>query len=253
MEVGDSLSGALHDLAKACRILEMEEHGDMTLGHVSLRDPHGRGFWMKRSRVGLGEIRGPEDFVLVDMDGNKIAGAGDRHSEWPIHSEIFRRRGDVQMVGHTHPFYASVFSASDDPLMPYTLDADYFVDVPRHIDQVALITTREEGAAMARSLGDNFVVLLANHGITFAGTSIAHGVCMGVFFEKACKAHVLGRSAGFKATLPPPALRARRHAQIAAPYHFAQSWNFFLRKLDAAAAPSDRRRDLPEGGESPCR
>ena len=33
----------------------------MTLGHLSLRDPAGRGFWMKRNRVGLGE--GADDFL----------------------------------------------------------------------------------------------------------------------------------------------------------------------------------------------
>jgi ribulose-5-phosphate 4-epimerase/fuculose-1-phosphate aldolase len=232
VQISETLANALRDLAKACRILEMEGHGDMTLGHLSLRDPDGRGFWMKRSRVGLGEIVGPEDFVLVDMDGNKIAGSGDRHSEWPIHSEVFRRRGDVQVVGHSHPFYASVFSASADPLAPYTLEADYFLDVPRHTDQVALITTRDEGASMAHTLGDKFVVLLANHGITFAGTSVAHATCVGVFFEKACKAHIVGQGAGFKATFPPRPLREKRHSQISAPYHFEQSWNYFVRKLD---------------------
>jgi ribulose-5-phosphate 4-epimerase/fuculose-1-phosphate aldolase len=86
------LTAALHDLARACRILEMEGHGDMTLGHLSLRDPVGRGFWMKRNRIGLGEVMGPDDFVLVDWDGEKIAGTGGRHSEWPIHSEILRVR-----------------------------------------------------------------------------------------------------------------------------------------------------------------
>ena len=51
------LTEALERLAKACRILEKEGHGDMSLGHVSLRDPDGRGFWLKRNRAGLGEIR----------------------------------------------------------------------------------------------------------------------------------------------------------------------------------------------------
>ncbi len=32
-------------LARLCRILEIEGHGDRTLGFASLRDPNGRGFW----------------------------------------------------------------------------------------------------------------------------------------------------------------------------------------------------------------
>ena len=119
------LRQSIDELARACRILEMEGHGDMTLGHLSLRDPDGRGFWLKRNRIGLGEVMGAGDFVLVDWDGQQMAGSGGRHSEWPIHSEILRMRPDVQVVAHTHPFHACVFSASLDPLEPFGLDADY--------------------------------------------------------------------------------------------------------------------------------
>ena len=125
---------SLDELARACRVLEMEGHGDMTLGHVSLRDPARRGFWLKRNRIGLGEVQGAGDFVLIDWDGRQLAGEGGRHSEWPIHSEILRMRPDVEVVAHTHPFHACVFSASLDPLQPFGLDADYFIDVPRHAD-----------------------------------------------------------------------------------------------------------------------
>lgn len=228
-----SLHDALTDLARACRILEMEGHGDMTLGHLSLRDPDGRGFWMKRNRAGLGEILGPDDFVLVDWDGHQIAGTGGRHSEWPIHSEILRARADVQVVAHTHPFHACVFSASAEPLQPFTVDADYFIEVPRHDDDVALVTTKEEGAALARSLGAGFAVLMGNHGVTFCGTSIPHATCVGVFLEKACKAQLTGMAAGFRTAMPTPAIRRRRHGQIMTPVHWEHSWSYFCRKLAA--------------------
>src|SRR5215470_4770421 len=96
------LAAALTDLARACRILEMEGHGDMTLGHLSLRDPAGRGFWLKRNARGLGEILSARDFVLVDHEGRQLAGEGGRHSEWPIHSAILLARPEVLVVAHTH-------------------------------------------------------------------------------------------------------------------------------------------------------
>ncbi len=234
------LHAQLSELAEACRVLEMEGHGDMTLGHLSLRDPEGRGFWMKRNRIGLGEVLGPEDFVLVDWDGQKIAGSGGRHSEWPIHSEIFRSRTDVCVVAHTHPFHACIVSASTVPLSPFTLDSDYFEEIPRHQDQVALITTKAEGAALARALADAPAVLLANHGVTFCGGSVAHTVCVGVFLEKACKAELVGRAAGFPAGMPDAATRARRHAQIMTPVHWDHSWSYFRRKLAAIEAGTPR-------------
>jgi ribulose-5-phosphate 4-epimerase/fuculose-1-phosphate aldolase len=224
----------LVEAARACRILEMEGHGDMTLGHLSVREPRGKGFWMKRNQIGLGEVGGIDDFVLVDWDGRQIAGSGGRHSEWPIHSEIFLVRPDVNVVVHSHPRYASIFSAAEEPLQPYTLDADYFVELPRHHDDVALITTKGEGQAVARSLGNAFAVLMANHGVTFCGTSIEHATCVGIFLEKACKAQVIGRALK-TTTMPNREVRNLRHKQIMTPVHWQHSWRYFCRKLEAHA------------------
>jgi ribulose-5-phosphate 4-epimerase/fuculose-1-phosphate aldolase len=231
-ELDPELLTQLGDLALACRILEMEGHGDMTLGHLSLRAPDGRGFWMKRNRIGLGEALGVNDFVLLDWDGRQLAGRGTRHSEWPIHSEVLRVRPDVNVVAHTHPFHACVFSASMDPLMPYTIDGDYLLDVPRHHNEVALITTKDEGVALAGALADGFAVLMSNHGVTFCGTSVMHATCVGIFLEKACKAQLAGSAAGFRASFPAPNIREKRNRQIMTPVHWEHSWSYFCRKLD---------------------
>ena len=223
----------LTEAARACRILDMEGHGDMTLGHLSVRGSGGAGFWMKRNQIGLGEVLGADDFVLVDWEGGQIGGSGGRHSEWPIHSEILRARPDVNVVVHSHPFYASVFSAAVEPLEPYTLDADYFVDLPRHEDDVALVTTADEGRALARSLGPHFAVLMGNHGVTFCGATVEQAVCTGIFLEKACKAHITGRAADLRTKMPSAAVRARRHRQIMTPVHWHHCWRYFCRKLQA--------------------
>jgi L-fuculose-phosphate aldolase len=237
----------LTEAARACRILDMEGHGDMTLGHLSMRAADGAGFWMKRNRIGLGEVLGAEDFVLLDWDGRQIAGGGGRHSEWPIHSEILRMRPDVSVVVHSHPLYASIFSAATEPLQPYTLDADYFVRVPRHEADVALITLKSEGEALARSLGQSFAVLMANHGVTFCGTSIEHAVCVGIFLEKACRAHLIGGSAKLATRMPNLKVRERRHQQIMTPVHWEHCWNYFCRKLDARMRGSSASSDAVFG------
>lgn len=221
----------LNLLARACRILEMEGHGDMTLGHLSLRDPEGRGCWLKRNAFGLGEIQSHVDFVLVDWEGNKLEGEGGRHSEWPIHSEILRLRSDIQVVAHTHPVHASVMSAFGEPPAPYTLEADYFEQVPVHRDEVALLKTKAQGEALARSLGPHFAVLMANHGVTFCGTSIEHATCVGIFLERAARRHLMGASAGKAGIFPSEPVRAVRRGQIMTPVHIEHSWNYFARKL----------------------
>jgi L-fuculose-phosphate aldolase len=228
-----SMRERLTQAARACRILDMEGHGDMTLGHLSVRADSGIGFWMKRNRIGLGEVLGPDDFVLLDWDGKKIVGSGGRHSEWPIHSEILRLRADVNVVVHSHPLYASIFSAMTEPLLPYTVDADHFITVPRHEDEVALITTKSEGEALARSLGQSFAVLIANHGVTFCGSNIEHAVCTGIFLEKACRAQLIGKASNLKASMPSQTVREKRNRQISTVVHWEHSWDYFCRKLEA--------------------
>jgi len=236
------LNAQLDKLARACRILEMEGHGDMTLGHLSLRDPMGRGYWLKRNAYGLGEIESSRDFVLVDHEGQKLLGEGGRHSEWPIHSQILLARQDISVVAHTHPPHASVLSAFATDLQPFTLDADYFDHVPCHRDDSALLKTKDQGQALAQALGPHFAVLMANHGVTFCGTSIEHATCIGLFLERAARLHVMGASLQGQALFPNAETRSKRHGQIMAPIHIEHSWNYFSRKLDwAAAKGSDAR------------
>src|SRR3569833_1645643 len=89
----------LDELAIVCRQLAVEGHEDGNFAHLAARDPAGRGLWLKRSGIGLSEVDGPNDFVLLDFDGNLLAGSGGRHYEWPIHAEIMRSRPDIVAAG----------------------------------------------------------------------------------------------------------------------------------------------------------
>ena len=101
------LASDLRDLARAHRILDLEGHNDMSLGHLSMRDPLGRGLWLKRGNIGLEEVT-EADFILIGYDGNVLEGDGIRHLEWPIHAEILADRPEINVVAHTHPFHANV-------------------------------------------------------------------------------------------------------------------------------------------------
>ena len=43
------------------------------------------------------------DIIAVDVDGRVIEGAGAPPLEFHVHSELYRRRADVNAVMHTHP------------------------------------------------------------------------------------------------------------------------------------------------------
>jgi L-fuculose-phosphate aldolase len=233
-----SLSTALTELAYGCRILHMEGHADMTLGHLSLRDPAGRGVWLKRSGIGLGEVQGVEDFVLIDFSGGRLAGEGRLHKEWPIHTEILQQRPDVTVVGHSHPFHATAFSAMDVALSAVTNEAVYLGGAPgRFCETTGLIDTPALGASLARDLGGASTVLMRNHGITFVGPSIAIATMMGVFLERACRSQLalLATGVAFNATAPEQI--AQKHAEIFDPGLIKTFWAFFKRRADQLRVP----------------
>ncbi len=66
----------------------------MVWGHASVRDPGGRGVWMKASGWGLEEVDASR-IVLVGPDGEVLDGTGPRHVEYLIHTEIMAARPDV--------------------------------------------------------------------------------------------------------------------------------------------------------------
>src|SRR5215468_10399771 len=90
-------------LILAGKVLVAEGQDDFTRGHISVRVPGDPSqFFMKPHSVGLDEIT-IENILTIDLDGNVVTGDARRHSEVYIHSEIYKVRGDVHCVIHTHP------------------------------------------------------------------------------------------------------------------------------------------------------
>ncbi|HMC47011.1 MAG TPA: class II aldolase/adducin family protein [Caballeronia sp.] len=226
------IAAGLDELAKAHRILAMLGHEDLTSGHLSWRDPHGRGFWMKRSQIGMDEAFVADDFVLLDFDGRKLAGPGSCHVEWPIHAEIMRSRPEVKAVGHTHAFYSQIFSTTDEPLRPVGKQGAWFDDVPKFKQTCNLIRTPELGRSLAATLGGADAVFILAHGIAFAGTTIREMTLIGVFLEKAVRAHVTIASTGFAYSWPTDEDIRSKRGETRTPRGIDNYFNYLERHLE---------------------
>lgn len=248
--MSDDLRAELGKLALACRILEMEGHGSRTLGHAALRDPEGRGMWLKRWGLTLGEVFDHADFQLIDFDGRLIAGDDTkRHSEWPIHAGIFKARPDINAVAHTHPTYGRIFSASNEKLRPVSNAGSYFFEPPpRYTATSELIRKAEDGDALARVLGhEHLAVLLRNHGVVFCGETIARMTIIGIHLEEACREMLTISASGLDWSWPDEEEQARKHQGVGRGRIVEAFFEFFARKLSAAqeagdpALPRERR------------
>ena len=183
-------------LIDAGRILAGEGHGDMTRGHISIRTPDDPSrLLIKPHSFGLEEMT-RENLTLCNLEGEKISG-GPRHSEVYIHSEIYRARPDLICVLHAHPDHTVAFSATGMSLRPLSQPAcAFFEALPTYTDTIDLIRSREMGAGVARALGPHKAVLMKNHGVAVAGTSIEEAVILAIMLENACRLQILTCAAG---------------------------------------------------------
>jgi ribulose-5-phosphate 4-epimerase/fuculose-1-phosphate aldolase len=237
--IDDELRGKLEDLAKACRILEINGHGDRIWGHAAMRDPEGRGFWIKRHTISLGEVFDANDFQLTDFDGKPVMGEGKRHSEWPIHGEVFLIRADIDYTAHTHPFYCSIYSAVEDPLRLVRgteLDAP-----PRYEGSSELIRDKTRGREMAEALGDHMVLFLRNHGVVFCGHDVTELVWNGIDLEVNSEQMLAVNGSGLAWGWAPEEERQKKSNASHSLGSDDPLWDYYCRQLTRAEAAGDIR------------
>lgn len=227
---------ALRDqVALGCRVLGAAGLADLVWGHLSARDPDGRGVWMKAATWGFSEIT-PDRVVLVDGYGAVRSGEGRRHAEYPIHTEVMAARPDVGAVVHTHSPAAVALGATGQPLLPVSHEATLFVppDVARFTLTGDLILTADLGRALAAALGDRNAALMVNHGAVVAAADVPTAVVTAVLLDAACRMQLQVLAAGGARhwSDDAEALAKREHCYPAA--LISQAWEFLVRRLAAA-------------------
>jgi ribulose-5-phosphate 4-epimerase/fuculose-1-phosphate aldolase len=183
-----AVAEAKEKLALACRILGTEGQDDMDLGHVSVRSPdHPDRMIIKGKGLCLSEIH-EDDLVSVDFNYRKIDGRRDLHGELPIHIEIYRARKDVHSIVHTHPLYATAFSATEQILRPVNNEGVLFAKPLPYFDkETDLIVAPAQGISLSETLGDAKAVIMKNHGIVVVGQSIEQATVYAYLLEKTIK------------------------------------------------------------------
>lgn len=214
------------------RVLGAAGLDDFIWGHSSARDPEGRGAWLKRSGIGLSEIT-PDDVQLVSREGEVLEGWGDRHIEYPIHTEILAARPDVGGVVHIHPPHAVALAAAGVELRPVSHQATLFTppSVPRFTATTDLIRSPELGAAVAESLGDRNAVFLVNHGIVAVGPDLQTATITALLLEEACEQQLRTMGYGGIAAWTDDAESLEKRDRIYSPKALDRVWDYLVRKL----------------------
>jgi ribulose-5-phosphate 4-epimerase/fuculose-1-phosphate aldolase len=204
------------DLALALRAAAQHGLGEGVCNHFSIALPQ-RADWFLLNPRGLhwSEVQG-EDIVLVDAQGERLAG---RHPVEPtamfIHAAVHRIAGKACVL-HTHMPYATALTLTDQRALDTTLSQNAMrfhgrVAVDDRYNGLALDAS--EGERIARAMRGADVGFLGNHGVIVCGEKIAWAFDDLYYLERACTHQVLAQSTGRPLRPVQPELAARVAAQ----------------------------------------
>ena len=143
----------------------------------------------------------PEMISVVDLDGKLIEGLKPS-SELEMHMILYRNRGDVNAVIHTHPVYTTVLAClrQDLPAIDYMIAVTGATKVK--CAEYASYGTKELAENAYKAMGSSLAVILANHGLTTAGKDIANAFNITVQVEYISNLYIKARNIGEPIILP---------------------------------------------------
>lgn len=141
-------------------------------GNISMRVPGTDRVLIKPSGFSFGELK-PEDFIVIDLNGNVLEGNNKPSSETPMHTTILRNRSDVGSVVHTHSFYADVMGIAGVELLPIKFAGS----IPALLKGVKIAPWRPSGSQELADIAEEYLrdcsaVLLQYHGAIGIGKDI---------------------------------------------------------------------------------
>jgi ribulose-5-phosphate 4-epimerase/fuculose-1-phosphate aldolase len=215
-------------LAASCRILYKLGLSDY-LGHPSVRlDAQRVLIKPKHSPSVRGmDTMGPQDMVVIDLDGNLVEGENPPPSERFIHTEIYRARPDVVSVVHTHQPMSTLMGIVELPILPL-LHVESMVVEHRPIPIFAcaeLIVTPESGKLVANALGDHRVCHLQGHGIVSVAESVQEATLGAIHLERLAEVNYRVAQLGRQPRVIPPAELQALKQQLASP---AGRWAYYV-------------------------
>ncbi len=160
-----------------------------TWGNVSLRVPGAGQVAVTPSGRDYRSLR-TADIVVVDLQGNRVAGTLPPSSELPLHLAIYAARPDIGAIVHTHSVFASACAAARRPLPPVIEDLVQLAGGPVEVAEYALPGTAELANNAVAALADRQAVLLANHGAVGCGRTAAEALLACELVEKGAQIYL---------------------------------------------------------------
>lgn len=186
------------DLAAAFRLAHYYRMTDQIYTHLTAKVPGTEHFLINPYGVLFDEVTA-SCLVKVDLDGNVIldpSGIGINPAGFLIHSCVHRARPEFTCVLHTHTASGLAVAAQKRGLLNLTQHAMRFHNRIGYHDYEGIALDFSEQARLVHDLGPHKAMILRNHGLLTAGTSIRDAFEQLYYLERACDAQVKALAGG---------------------------------------------------------
>lgn len=141
-----------------------------TDGNISVRlDP--RRVLTSPTAISKGMMQ-PDDLVITDVQGRKLAGQRNASSELAMHLLIYKRRPDVNAVCHAHPVTATGYAAAGLPLNKALVSEIVLSLGCIPVARYGTPGTPELTEALEPLVPSYDAILMANHGVVTYGADL---------------------------------------------------------------------------------
>ena len=205
------------DLALALRAAAHHGLGEGICNHFSVELPDGSNRFLLNPRGLLWSEIGPDDIVMIDEQGNRLAG---RHDVEPtamfIHAAVHRVARKACVL-HTHMPFATALTLTRQRALDTTLSQNAMrfhgrVAIDAQYNGVAL--SHAEGERIAHAMSGADIVFLGNHGVVVCGDRLSYAYDDLYYLERACMVEVLAARTGSPLVPVDPAMAAQAAEQI---------------------------------------
>lgn len=179
------------DLAALHRLYVHFGWTDLIYTHLTARVPGAPGHYLIKPDDFMMDEVTASNLLKVDFDGNLIAGDhAPNDAGHLIHTAILQARPDVHFVAHTHSRAGAAVSCMACGILPLSQHANMVLPTVCYHDYQDVTSAEDECAALARDIGDKFLMVMRNHGLLACGRSISECFYWLYYLEMACKIQV---------------------------------------------------------------
>ena len=190
------------DLAAAFRLAVEFGWNESVANHFSVAvSPDGKKFLMNPKWKHFSLIKA-SDLILLDADDPDALKGPDAPdpSAWCIHGKMHQKVGHARCVLHVHPPYGTAMATLEDPeLKPIDQNtARYYNRLAIDESFGGIADDEAEGERLAAMLGNKSRMMMGNHGLLVAGSTVAEAFEDLYYLERACQTMILAYSTGQK-------------------------------------------------------